>query len=93
MATHFFAAFALVTELAKDLKVALPKMESDGLSYDPSHELKRWHPELQAVEDLREKIVALEAEFHGLGFLKSGKLARYEYIAVRLFESLPVSFG
>jgi len=93
MATHFFTAFALATELSNDLKVALPKMESDGLSYNPSYELKRWHPELESVEDLREKIVALEAEFHGLNFLERGKLARHEYIAVRLFESLPVSFG
>lgn len=89
MATLFLASYALVTELARDIKAELPLMESDE-HYDSSWSLKRFHPELESVENLKGEIRRLETEFHQLSSNDLRlRLSRYDYIAAKLFESLP----
>jgi len=88
MATQLFATYTLIADIAKSLKLSLGGMAKDE-GYDPTATLKRLHPELASIEDLKGQIKELREEFFESFYDGISRLEASEYIAVKLIEALP----
>lgn len=88
MATQLFATYALISDLAKDLKVAQEEIAYDP-GFDIADDLLTNHLMLLKGVKIKERVDALSEEWNTARPAQHRGLTRSEYIAVRLIEELP----
>jgi hypothetical protein len=91
MASQLLTTYALISKLATDLKIALAQQEGNP-DYNIAVDLGRFHPELTGLE-LQRNVITFGKEWDFSTREGVHGVSRAEYIAVRLIESLPVSYG
>jgi len=88
MATQLFATYALLSDLARDIKAAQDEVAYDA-KFDLADDLLTSHPALLKGVKIKKRVDALAEEWNGSRPAQHRGLYRSEYIAVRLMEELP----